>query len=333
MEKTVKIISVLLAAVLLVSAVPFAVTAANNTSQAVGDYQREWTLESGTLTIYGNAYMHDYGVNDDDRPWNTSDVKKIVIENGVEYIGESVFRKCEKLKEVVIAATVTEIGDFAFLRCPALTKINLPDSITRIGYGCFRYCGSLKNITLPSNLTEVEGCTFEECSLESIVIPDTVEFIGDWAFSDNQNLTSVTLGKSIRKIDNNAFSRTGLTEITIPASVTEIGERAFGYEYKGGGYRLVDGYIIYGRSGSAAEAYANENGITFISQDPLIGDANLDGVVDVRDVTVIQRHIAEYELLTGEKLECADVDGDGEVTVADATLLQMYLAEFDVQIV
>ena len=59
------------------------------------------------------------------------------------------------------------------------------------------------------------------------------------------------------------------------------------------------------------------------------GDVNLDGTVDIRDVTMIKRNLAEFEQLTGEQLRLADVDGDGEVTVADATLLQMFLAEFD----
>ena len=64
----------------------------------------------------------------------------------------------------------------------------------------------------------------------------------------------------------------------------------------------------------------------------LLGDADGDGTVSVADVTAIQRHVSEFELLTAKQAELADVNHDGEVTVADATLLQMYLAEFDVQI-
>ena len=59
------------------------------------------------------------------------------------------------------------------------------------------------------------------------------------------------------------------------------------------------------------------------------GDANGDGKVNVCDVTAIQRHVAEVELLTGACLFNADVNGDGEVTIDDATHLLRYLAEFD----
>ena len=61
-----------------------------------------------------------------------------------------------------------------------------------------------------------------------------------------------------------------------------------------------------------------------------IGDTNLDGIVSIRDVTAIQRHIAELELFSDEQLALADTNGDGEINISDATHLQMYLAEYDV---
>ena len=62
----------------------------------------------------------------------------------------------------------------------------------------------------------------------------------------------------------------------------------------------------------------------------ILGDANSDGKVDIRDVTAIQRHVAELKPLTGAALTAADINGDGEVTIEDATALQMYFAEFNV---
>ena len=64
--------------------------------------------------------------------------------------------------------------------------------------------------------------------------------------------------------------------------------------------------------------------------DYLIGDANCDGVVDIRDVTAIQRHVAEYQILSGIAFSAADTNGDGVVTIGDATHLQMYLADYEV---
>ena len=61
-----------------------------------------------------------------------------------------------------------------------------------------------------------------------------------------------------------------------------------------------------------------------------IGDANLDGNIDIRDVTAIQRHLVELEKFNDEQLALADTNSDGEINIADATHLQMYLAEYDV---
>ena len=68
--------------------------------------------------------------------------------------------------------------------------------------------------------------------------------------------------------------------------------------------------------------------ITFATS--LVGDANLDGIVDVRDVTAIQRYLVELNPLSDQELVLADANGDEEINIADATHLQMYLAEYDV---
>lgn len=59
----------------------------------------------------------------------------------------------------------------------------------------------------------------------------------------------------------------------------------------------------------------------------ILGDANGDGAVTISDVTAIQRHLAELELLDVAHLHAADVNQDGHLNISDATLIQMYLAE------
>ncbi len=62
----------------------------------------------------------------------------------------------------------------------------------------------------------------------------------------------------------------------------------------------------------------------------IIGDADGDGRIGINDVTTIQRHVAEFEILSGSALLAADANSDGIVNIDDATLIQMYLAEYDV---
>ena len=57
------------------------------------------------------------------------------------------------------------------------------------------------------------------------------------------------------------------------------------------------------------------------------GDVNNDGKVNVKDVTLIQKHTAKSKKLTKEQLKKADVNNDGKVNVKDATALQKKIAK------
>lgn len=57
------------------------------------------------------------------------------------------------------------------------------------------------------------------------------------------------------------------------------------------------------------------------------GDANGDGVVSIKDVTAIQRCLAELEPdTTGMVTKCGNVSGNN-LDISDATQIQLYLAE------
>lgn len=58
-----------------------------------------------------------------------------------------------------------------------------------------------------------------------------------------------------------------------------------------------------------------------------IGDVNLDGAVDVRDATEIQRYLADLVDIDGEILEKADTNYDLSIDVRDATHIQKIIAK------
>ena len=190
-----------------------------------------WTLTAdGTLTISGTGAMKDY--NNDDNPspvYNNSDVKKIVIEDGVTSIGNSAFDSCRNLTSVTIPDSVTSIGKDAFEACNSLSSITLSNNITSIGDAAFYDCSNLKSITIPDSVTSIESAVFYNCtSLTSITIPNSVTSIGSYAFSDCSSLTSITIPDSVTSIGTRVFYNcTSLTSITIPDSVTSIGYNVF----------------------------------------------------------------------------------------------------------
>lgn len=59
----------------------------------------------------------------------------------------------------------------------------------------------------------------------------------------------------------------------------------------------------------------------------LLGDANEDSVINIKDVTAIQKHLAEITVIEEYLHTFADADQNGEINIKDATAIQKYLAD------
>lgn len=97
--------------------------------------------------------------------------------------------------------------------------------------------------------------------------------------------------------------------------------------------KLEDANEVY-RNENASQAEVDlatqelQNAIdSLVRVDKIVGDADGDGEVGVVDATLIQRHIAELDLLDEDRLECVDIDKDSKVTIMDATLIQRFIAQ------
>ena len=187
--------------------------------------------ETGVLTISGTGKMTAFSRFDDSPFYQNSNIKSVIIGNGVTSIGDYVFEGCENLTSVTIPNTVISIGDDAFDCCTSLTNVTIPDRVTSIGNEAFYYCKSLTSVTIPDSVTSIGSYAFCGCkSLTSVSIGNGVTNIYSFAFVDCTSLTSVTIPDSVTSIGSYAFDGcTSLTSITIPDSVTSIGDRAFYY--------------------------------------------------------------------------------------------------------
>ena len=70
--------------------------------------------ETGVLTISGTGKMTAFSRFDDSPFYQNSNIKSVIIGNGVTSIGDYVFEGCENLTSVTIPNTVISIGDDAF---------------------------------------------------------------------------------------------------------------------------------------------------------------------------------------------------------------------------
>ena len=94
-------------------------------------------------------------------PWSgyAELVTRVVIEEGVNDIGQMAFYALPNLTEVVLPESAVEIREYAFKNCKSLTTINL-EVVEVIREGAFYGCSALENVTF------AEGVT-----------------VGEWAFS------------------------------------------------------------------------------------------------------------------------------------------------------
>ena len=189
----------------------------------------QWKLtDEGVLTITGIGEMKDWGRNA--RPWSPySDVKQVIIGDGVTTIGGSAFSYCSSLTSLTIPNSITDIGSSAFSGCSSLTSVTIGNSVTEIGGYAFSGCSSLTSVTIGNSVTDIGSSAFSGCSsLTSVTIGNSVTTIGSGAFFSCSSLTSVTIGNSVTEIGYYAFSGcSSLTSLTIPNSVTTIGYYAF----------------------------------------------------------------------------------------------------------
>ena len=251
-----KVISLLLAVMMILSSLPFAgISALAATS---GDFEYK-ILEDGTAEITGYTGSAE-----------TLEIPSALDSYTVTSIGANVFYDCDSLTNITIPNSVTSIGDRAFEYCTSLTSITIPDSVTSIGKYAFWDCEGLTKITVPDSVTSIGASAFsgtgyynddanwengvlyignhlikansDEIPSEYSINEGTVS-IADSAFEGCVNLTNITVdenNKNYSSQDGVLFNKekTELiqypignerTSYNIPNGVISIGDYAFEY--------------------------------------------------------------------------------------------------------
>ena len=295
-------------------------------------------------TVSGGIELYQYDGYD-----GMTDVLEIPEEiNGrtVVGIGDSFLTMDDSITEVILPDTLTYLGQSAFNSCSALTTLHIPAGVTSIGAFAFTNDNALVNFTCdPANpsYTVEGGVLYDKAkttvlavpAAAQVTLPETVTAVGDYAFYWNQNLTQLSLPDSVTRIGEGAFgecsnltqlrlsenlteidpfafrSCSGLSQLILPESVTSVGANAFQY-FRG---------TLYVWQGSAAENYAQQNGLDYAALTLSGGryDQNRDGWLDVLDLMALAQSVVNQET---DRLE--DFNQDGITDVLDVmTLAQL----------
>ena len=227
-------------------------------NQIIGDGTLDgglaWKLtKAGTLTISGKGAMPDFsGIAD--QPWkdSSSEIRQVVIEDGVTSIGACAFWNCQVLGanipssvtaignnafygssiiSVTIPSSVKTIGNSAFYNCQNLSTVTVCDGVETIGQNAFRACTSLGAIALPASIGEVGSGAFFQCTKmkgATFAPGDKQVNLGDDIFAGCNWLMNVTLPQNIDRIGAGMFRNCGmLAGVEIPQGAESIGEGAF----------------------------------------------------------------------------------------------------------
>ena len=267
-------------------------------------------LKEGTKGIAGSAFS------------GCSGLTSFTIPSTVKYIGRQAFSSSDELTEVVwnavscnidytlesshpfyscsimkliVGDKVQQIPSYLMDKQVLLKSVTIGNSVTSIGEGAFRSCSGLTSVTIPNSVTSIGKGAFEDCSgLKSVTIPNSVTSIGDMAFLGCSGLTRIDAYPNPEKV-----STGGNVFYSVPKNET---------------LHVLPKYMSAYRTASQWRDFTNikgdltENG----------GDINLDGKVNVTDVTTLVNMIANGETAN---LELVDINADGKVNVSDVTAL------------
>jgi uncharacterized repeat protein (TIGR02543 family) len=234
-----------------------------NSAQHLDGSQVTWAVSKSEgsedydlLTISGTGEMVS------GQPWQNfrSQIKTVVISEGVTNIGNKAFTDCISLSSVTIPSSVKTIGNRTFYKCSRLEAVTIPSGVTSIGDKAFHYCNSLTSVTIPASVQTIKGTPFLGCSslisivvekgntiydsrdncnaiiqtkkntmikgCQNTVIPNTVTSIGGSAFEDCNGLTSITIPNSVTSISSSAFDHcSGLSSIVVESGNTTYDSR------------------------------------------------------------------------------------------------------------
>ena len=224
-----RLFSLLLTLCLILSILPAGVMAAggNVIDSGSAGANVTWAMhDDGTLVFSGTGAMDDnkdYIV----KPWNSryaDQIKNIVLEEGITYIGDYAFNKSAELKyldSLTIPSTVTSIGESAFGGLNYLRKVHISDLAQWCGIA-FESAGAnpldreadlylngtiLEKMTIPETVEEISNYAFKGCtSLKVVEIPETVKVIASFAFNSCPNLGKIVFRGDAPVFGNAVFT-------------------------------------------------------------------------------------------------------------------------------
>lgn len=144
-------------------------------------------LITGLLTVSGTGDTKDIDTPSyfgggifDGKGDHSSQVKKIVVQEGITGLIGACFYGMSNVTEVSLPSTLKTIGQSCFSGCSLITTLLLPEGLETLQDGCFYNCSGLTELTLPSSLKEITGTIIDNKNAVLTILSRTV-LIGEYS--------------------------------------------------------------------------------------------------------------------------------------------------------
>lgn len=165
------------------------------------------------LTDVADAIREKKGTTEKINPQNFSEEIRGIESGGgdgwngkFEIIDPTKFGR-SNVRRIVIDDGVVELTQGACYGFSSLIEISIPDSVVSFGIQTFYTCYALENINIPNHISSLPSQCFLNCNnLRLDSLPDALTTIGDSCFQNVRGTTVFTFPSGVVKIGANAFN-------------------------------------------------------------------------------------------------------------------------------
>ncbi len=155
--------------------------------------------------LMGSLYVPNYITRVEHRAFCETNLSKIILDNGLEELGESAFENSPFLKKVVLSDNIIEIPYRCFYGCSNLTEFAFNDNCEECCRESFSKTG-LEKVIFNKNMKYIRDDAFGDCyNLEEVFNTDNLEIIGNRAFFGCENLSYFNISKNVLILGLGAF--------------------------------------------------------------------------------------------------------------------------------
>lgn len=196
-------------------------------------------------------------------------LKEIEVPGTVEDVTYA-FRNCASLEKVVMQPGIQVIGESAFSDCTSLKNVSIPNTVTQVDYRAFYNCSSIETLVFPTSVTRFANAVTSGCdSLQRCyILADDVERYQRFAMGEGGKLYCVPGSKTYDMFLENMRSDGREESMAVCPPVQGVEVREYSAVYDGEEH---DAVVVTGKKEGDEIQYS-------------LDGEKCDGVPKVRDV-------------------------------------------------